>query len=82
MKHGDVQRSRSRAPERYDLSVDPAPETSAAESYRVRVARLAAEQGVRPLEDPHDLSADIWESDDELEDFLREVRRSRNASLA
>jgi hypothetical protein len=62
--------------------VDPAPDTGAVETYRDRVARLAEAQGVRPLEDAHDLATDLWESDEELDDFLRDVRRARNASLA
>jgi len=66
----------------YDLGVDPAPETREQESYRDRVTRLADEQGVRPLVDPAELKADIWESDAELDEFLADVRRSRNANLA
>ncbi len=54
----------------------------ATETYSDRVARLAAQQGLRSLEDARDLAADIWESDEELDEFLRDVRRSRNASLA
>jgi hypothetical protein len=61
--------------------VDPAPETREQERYRDRITRLADEQGVRPLVDPAEFKADIWESDAELDEFLADVRRSRNANL-
>ena len=67
--------------ETYDLGVDPAPESREQESYRDRITRLADEQGVRPLVDPAEFKADIWESDAELEEFLADVRRSRNANV-
>ena len=65
----------------YNFAIDPAPETSEQESYRDRIVRLADEQGVRPLVDPAEFKADIWESDAELKEFLADVRRSRNANL-
>ena len=43
---------------------------------------LAAAQGVVPLFSLDDLAADLWESDDELNSFLADIRRSRHASLA
>jgi hypothetical protein len=75
-------RRRSSGAVTYHLGVDPAPETREQESYRDRITRLADEQGVRPLVDPAEFKADIWESDAELEEFLADVRRSRNANLA
>ncbi len=66
----------------YDLGVEPAAETREQESYRDRITRLADEQGVRPLVDPAEFKADIWESDPELDEFLADVRRSRTATLA
>jgi hypothetical protein len=66
----------------YNLGVDPAPESREQESYLDRITRLADEQGVRPLVDPAEFKADIWESDAELDEFLADVRRSRNANLA
>ena len=66
----------------YDFNVDPALESREQDSYRYRSTRLADEQGVRPLVDPAEFKADIWESDAELEKFLGDVRRSRNANLA
>jgi hypothetical protein len=66
----------------YYFGVDPAPGTGEQESYRDRITRLADEQGVRSLVDPAEFKADIWESDAELDEFLADVRRSRNANLA
>jgi hypothetical protein len=40
-------------------------------------ARTPASSGDSP-----DLADEIWESDDELADFLADLRASRNASLA
>lgn len=39
-------------------------------------------QGARPVADVSELEADIWESDEELEEFLAALRASRRASLA
>ena len=66
----------------YDRGVDPAPESREHESYRDRITRLADEQDVRPLVYPAEFKADIWESDAEFDEFLADVRRSRNANLA
>jgi hypothetical protein len=73
---------RAKAAATYNFAIDPAPETPEQECYRHRIVRLAEEQGVRPLVDPDQLKADIWESEEELEEFLADVRRSRNANLA
>ncbi len=35
--------------------------------------RLARTDGVRPVQDPAELRAPVWESEEELEDFLAEV---------
>jgi hypothetical protein len=43
---------------------------------------LARQQGVGAVRSADELRADIWESDEELEAFLVEVRRSRDADLA
>jgi len=43
---------------------------------------LARAQHAEPVADPAELAADIWESDAELEEFLADLRASRNASLA
>jgi hypothetical protein len=43
---------------------------------------LARAQQATVVGDPHELADDIWESDDELDTFLADLRASRNASLA
>jgi hypothetical protein len=43
---------------------------------------LARAQHAEPVADPAELAADVWESDDELEAFLADLRASRNDSLA
>jgi hypothetical protein len=39
---------------------------------------LAAIQNLGPLESLDELAVDVWESDEELDAFLEDVRRSRN----
>ena len=49
------------------------------------IKELAAAQGVKPMESMEsneEWVAEIFESDEELEAFLADVRSSRNASLA
>ena len=48
----------------------------------VTIEDLARAQHGEPVADPADLAADIWESDEELEAFLADLRAARNASLA
>jgi hypothetical protein len=43
---------------------------------------LARRKGVRPIEDPHEMARDVFESDEELEEFLAFVRAARRADLA
>jgi hypothetical protein len=43
---------------------------------------LARAQDATVVNDLHELADDIWESDDELDAFLADIRASRNASLA
>jgi len=45
------------------------------------IAELALLQPTGPVQDPKELAADIWESDEELEEFLADLRGCRNASL-
>jgi hypothetical protein len=47
----------------------------------VSVEELARQQGVRPVENVADMRADLWDSDEELEEFLAEVRASRQGDL-
>jgi len=46
------------------------------------IEELARIQHAQPVADPDDLVADIWESDEELDAFLADLRAARNASLA
>jgi hypothetical protein len=44
---------------------------------------LAREQGVKPVRSPKDMAIPgFWKSDEELDAFLAEVRRARQADLA
>jgi hypothetical protein len=47
----------------------------------VSVEELARQQGVRPVEDIKDMHADLWDSDEELEEFLADVSASRQADV-
>ncbi len=38
---------------------------------------LARAQGIQPVKDVASLAAPIWESDEELEEFLKETYRAR-----
>ncbi len=44
----------------------------------VDLEQLSALRGVQPIGSPEDLRADIWESEEELEEFLAEVYTSRS----
>jgi hypothetical protein len=48
----------------------------------VSVEELARQQGVKPVESLDDMRADVWDSDEELDEFLADVRASRQADLA
>jgi hypothetical protein len=57
------------------------PERDTAE--HVPVEELLRRQGIRPIESVDELACpDLFESDDELDEFLSFVRASRNAELA
>jgi hypothetical protein len=47
----------------------------------VSIEELARQQGVQPVESVEDMRADLWDSDEELEQFLDDVRASRQADL-
>ncbi|MGH3503568.1 MAG: hypothetical protein ACRDQA_22120 [Nocardioidaceae bacterium] len=50
---------------------------------RVSLDELARRKGVRPVEVVEDMAQDgVFESDEELEEFLAHVRDSRQADLA
>ncbi len=46
------------------------------------IEELARAQNAEQTADVEELAADIWESDQELEEFLTDLRASRNASVA
>jgi hypothetical protein len=46
------------------------------------IDEFARAQDARVVGDSRDLADEVWESDDELDDFLADLRASRNASLA
>lgn len=46
------------------------------------LAALAASQHVAPTTSVDDLALDVWESDEELDAFLDDVRSSRHADVA
>jgi len=47
----------------------------------VSVEELARQQGVSPVVWVEDMRADLWDSDEELEAFVADVRASRQADL-
>lgn len=53
----------------------------ASASAPLTIDELARLQHATALDDPKELEADIWESDEELEAFLDDLRSSRDASL-
>jgi hypothetical protein len=62
-------------------SVSEQPEESMPTSMpALSLEELARAQGAMPVQDPHELVADIWESDEELDAFLADLRATRGAS--
>jgi len=51
-------------------------------SRALTLDELARRCHATPVGDAHDLAADIWESDEELDAFLSDLRASRDASLS
>ena len=47
----------------------------------VPVEELARQQGVRPIRRGQDMTADLWDSDEEFDAFLADLRASRRADL-
>lgn len=56
-------------------------EAQIAASTPLAIDELARLQHAEPVRDAQELTADIWESDEELEAFLADLRSSRDASL-
>ena len=46
------------------------------------LAELAALQEVQPVASAEELAADLWECDEELDEFLRDLRSTDDFSLA
>jgi len=46
------------------------------------IEELARAQQAEQVTDAEELAADIWGSDEELDEFLTDLRASRNASIA
>ena len=57
----------------------PAPRPS---PRRVTIEQLTATQYVQPMSSTDDWAADIFQSDEELDAFLADMRASRDAFLA
>jgi len=55
-------------------------EPSGATWASLTIDELARQQGAVVVSGPRDLKDDIWESDEELDAFLADLRSSRNAS--
>ena len=50
-------------------------------SRPLSVDELARQQGVRPVRSLDDMRADLWDTDEDLDRFLAEVRASRQDDL-
>ena len=46
------------------------------------IRELARQQGVRPFKPGEDVRVDLWDTDEEFEAFLADVRASRQDDLA
>ena len=55
-------------------------DVSTAETARQELERLAAEQQVRPITDLDSLKATFWPEDENVDDFVRNMRERRSAS--
>ncbi|HVM13226.1 MAG TPA: hypothetical protein VM287_02740 [Egibacteraceae bacterium] len=51
-------------------------------STPLSIDQLAQLQNTAPVRDVSELGADIWDSDEELDAFLADLRASRHASLS
>jgi len=48
----------------------------------IPIDELARRKGVRPIESPDEMARDVFESDEELEEFLAFIAGARHADLA
>jgi hypothetical protein len=51
-------------------------------STPLAIDELARLENAAPVDDVRELAADIWDSDEELDAFLADLRASRRASLS
>ena len=58
------------------------PEPSSPRRASVPVEELARRKGVRPVESVDEMAQDVFESDQELQEFLAQVYAAREADLA
>ncbi|MGH9223745.1 MAG: hypothetical protein ACRD2W_08145 [Acidimicrobiales bacterium] len=60
---------------------DHQPDDAMAAGAPLKIDDLARIENAAPVHDIDELAAEIWESDEELDDFLLDLRMSRRASL-
>jgi len=60
---------------------NPVPRDSATDAP-LTADELAALQGVSPVSSVDDVQADLWQDDAEVDDFIEDVRRARQANVA
>lgn len=51
-------------------------------SYLAQLQEQARVKGVRPITSVEELKADVFESDDELDEFLADLQAFRHANMA
>lgn len=62
-------------------SSDHADQVPARPAGRVSLDELARRKGVRPVESMDDLVCDVFDTDEELDEFLRDTYAARRADL-
>jgi len=62
-------------------SSDHAGHVPARPADRVSLDELARRKGVRPIQSMDDLACDVFDTDEELDDFLRHTYAARRADL-
>jgi hypothetical protein len=68
--------------ERVEAAVSSGAEHVVGRPGRTPVDEQVRRRGLRPLASLDELRAEVWESDDELEEFLAFLHDSRSADLA
>ncbi|HYQ67087.1 hypothetical protein [Actinophytocola sp.] len=62
-------------------SSDHADHMPARPSGRVSLDELARRKGIRPIQSMDDLACDVFDTDEELDEFLRDTYAARRADL-